>query len=190
MALPETGDTVQVPLKGTSQDENRRYDVKGTFKTAISPTMSGAERRSAWRDRIPLRVTKVQSISASRKPPLTDIIPIYFTEPKFPYVNSVLHYLQKSDNIQWDEEWDLYSPLNRYNILDIVQSFLGRKKVEKEQLQDYEYIIRTAGIPYWLIKNKLLVNQLRNTSGIKKGAGKRHGKGDRNSSRNISWLPY
>ena len=169
---------VKIPLKPVKFGKKRNNIAKSMLKTVIPPLIQ--------REEIPLRVTERRSMMINKKPPLTDIIPLHFTETKIPYVNSVLQYLQKSSNIQWDDHGELYSPLNGYNILHIIKSFLDKNKVEKEIIEDYDYLIKLAGIPHWLIRNKSLVKQLQKTFGIKKGAG---GLSKRKLG-NSQWIPY
>ena len=115
---------------------------------------------------------------------------MYFTESKSSYVNSVLHYLQKSNNIQRDEDGNLNSPFNEFNILEMIKDFVGKDKVSNDNLQDYKYLIRTANIPVWMIKNKSLINQLQDVYKIKKGAGKLCSQKRKDSYPNMTWVPY
>lgn len=177
---PETGSYVKVPLKINSRGDRR--DVTEQYKTHVKPPKMGGEGRN--KDGISLNVTPSKSISKNHQPSLSHVIPIHFSETKFPYVNSVLEYLKTSGNVMWNEQGDLNAPLSGYNILSIIRDFSDRVKVDEATARDYKYVIDAAGIPNWLIRNKSLVYQLNSQPKIKKGGGRI---GVRGSS---SWKPY
>ena len=174
---------VRIHLDSIEPPKTEKKTTKAVFKTLIPPLIK--KRRE---NMIPLRLNETGNNNDNKSPSLADIAPAYFTESRLPYVNSVLRYMQKSNNIQWDEEGNLYSPFKGFNILDIVKGFTGKDKVNDEYLQDFKHLMKIVNMPASMIKNKSLVRQLHDAPKIKRGAGKSYPR--KVSHQDMAWVPY
>ena len=94
----------------------------------------------------------------------------------------ILKHIEKSDKILWNDEGDIYVPINNYNIIDIIHDFIYQRDIkDPKKLDDYKYFITVANLPVHLIKNKHVLDFLTRDSGlmtsVKKSPKKKRGAG-------------
>lgn len=104
---------------------------------------------------------KVGEKKNNKNPPLSNLINIIFPNTTRTYALSLLKYFEKSDNMKWDNNGDLFHPLNKYNILEFITNLAQKnKKIDAQYIDDYKYLISDINLPYWLIRNVALKKQL------------------------------
>ena len=79
----------------------------------------------------------------------------------------ILKHFDAGGDIKWNEYGDMYSPINGYNIIDIIHDLIYREEITNtNKLNDYKYIITSSSLPMHYIKNKFIKdNLIYNTSG-------------------------
>ena len=116
-------------------------------KTTIPPTPQEEPN-------IPLNIQELPTQKKNNNPSLYHLPSLAFTQSKSPYAYEILEYLKQSDQIQWDEEGNLFPPFDGLNVADFVRLLNdGRRYARDENSAKYELLIKMLNLPPSFIKN-------------------------------------
>ena len=153
---------------GIKVKDKAKSGSKGEWKTSIPPTL-----QKSSPSRVPLRVLKTVENKEIRNPSLYDILPMTFKGDEISRAKIMLKYLEKTGNVSWDSNGDLYAPVNDGNIIDIIKDFNSQTtQFTNREISLYRYIITATDLPIWMIENdeikKLILPKNKQTSTGKK----------------------
>ena len=75
---------------------------------------------------------------------------------EMPRAKLILKHFENSEDVRWNEHGDLYSPINAYNVVDIIHDLVykvGTDKIGSQKLDDMKYIVNASSLPLHYIKN-------------------------------------
>ena len=159
-----------------SKSNNNNHNISPTQIPAIKKTnMKKSPNGEQWKTRIlppPLQNSillneikvpekKTQNLSSTTS--LYELLPLRIKKSSdLSRARVLLKHFEKNGNITWDSFGDIFSPINNYNIIDIINDLINKSdKIEKKRLDDYKHFISIANIPTWLIKNETILNAIK-----------------------------
>ena len=153
----DTSKNVNIALNILSKEkgniENSTNEV-GQWKTRIPPP--------PLQKPILLNEIKVPR-KKTTKSKLHELLPLKIKTSTLPRARLLLKLFEKCNSIEWDINGDITSPINNYNIIDIIGELVEKKdNVEREELYIYNHLISIANIPSWLIKNEKVLESINN----------------------------
>ena len=115
-------------------------------------------------NKINLNQIKIPEVNKSynkhHKSFLYDQLNVKFKPENLPHAKLILNFFDKSPDTQWDDFGDLFSPINGYNIIDIIHDFIFKIDInDMNKINDYRFLISSTNLPLHYIRN----NPLRNT---------------------------
>ena len=97
-----------------------------------------------------------------KTPPLYEHLNLRISNNEIGRARIILKHIEKSNKIFWDDYGDIYTPLNNYNIINIIYDFIYQVDIrDPKKLGDYRYIITITDIPLHMIKNKHILDFIR-----------------------------
>ena len=75
----------------------------------------------------------------------------------------ILKHFENSEDVRWNEDGDLYSPINAYNIVDIIHDLVYKTttpKMSDEKLADVKNIVNVSSLPLHYINNTIFLNYM------------------------------
>ena len=142
-----------------NKKDNKNMSVE--WKTNVPPPVRKLSPPSN-QSLVPLRKIEYEDVH-EQNPPISDLLPIVFKKINLPQARSILNYFAKSTNIKWDVNGDLLYPLQKGNIIEIIQLFLSKKNTfSSDEISDIKYIVNSSNIPLWLINNPHLKKHANN----------------------------
>ena len=122
--------------------------------------------------KISLNTVKIPEISKvpvkhnlAYKPSLSEQLNVKFKPENLPHARLILKHFEKSSNTQWDEYGDLFSPINGYNIIDIIHDFIFKSDIKDTlKVSDYRFLVSSTDFPIHYIRNNPLKNVLTRSS--------------------------
>ena len=159
-------------IRNTNAKANTKIENKNKWKTTLPPPSLQNSSPPA----VPLRVIRTpENISDNKNPSLNEILPVTFKGDDISRAKLLLKHFEKTGNITWDSNGDLFTPFNKGNIIDIINVFnSGRTKFTKAQILLYRYIVSATSLPLWMIKNseiKKLISSKDIVNPVKKRKG-------------------
>lgn len=95
------------------------------------------------------------------KPNLEALINLSISPASREAAKALLTFFDKKEHIRWDSKGQLISPIDNYNVIDIIKTLLQSKaNIKKSDIPFYRLILNEAGIVPELIKNMKLRQQL------------------------------
>ena len=153
-----------------------------TFITPIPPPPhppKQKEKRST-KKHIRLKTLSHNIINIQENPNIEGLIQIHFGTNLRENALSLFKIMKNEGSLKWNEKGDLLSPINKYNILDILKDLLKNNvKLTEEQLADYHYLLSITNILPEYIKNRKIIKLIRG------GEKKLKGGQDR-----LRWISY
>ena len=151
------------------------YDIINNQSSKTKPNKSTQELNPGqiWQTRIPppslqnkVNLNKIQNYqnqeNNNKNPNIYSQLSIRFPQKTLPLANQILRHFENTNDFKWDQYGDLFSPINNYNIVDIIDNIISHNnKIEDKYKETYKYIILSSNLPYHFINNddiKTLLN--------------------------------
>ena len=138
-------------LKGTTAQTSDTTMAK----TTIPPTLTEESI-------IPLNIQELPTQKKKNHNPALYHLPLLtLAQSKAPYAYEILEYLKQSDQIQWDDEGNLFPPFDGLNVVDFIKILNdGRRYARDENSAKYELLIKMLNLPPSFIRNTKLREQM------------------------------
>ena len=116
-----------------------------------------------------VKIPEISKVTVKRnllyKPSLSDQLNAKFKPENLPHARLILKHFEKSSHTQWDEYGDLFSPINGYNIIDVIHDFIFKSDIKDSlKVNDYRFLVSSTDLPMHYIRNNPLKNTLTKTS--------------------------
>ena len=130
-----------------------------------------------WQTKIPppplrnqITLNSIKGTDTNDKPNIYTHLSLRMSGKELQRATLILKHFDKSNDMKWDEYGDLYSPINGYNIIDIIHDLIYHEKISNiDKLNDFKYIITSSALPIHYIKNKFIKEHLSEQVNIKTG---------------------
>ena len=114
---------------------------------------------------VKLKQIKIPDKKDISNPSIHEVLNLKIKSNDISHARTLLRYFENSGIVTWNSHGDLYSPLNNYNIIDIIYDFIYKNPIyDNKKIEDYRYLISATNIPSWLIKNNTLMNKIKTES--------------------------
>ena len=107
----------------------------------------------------------------------------------------ILKHFENSEDVRWNEDGDLYSPINAYNIVDIIRDLVyktANPKMSLQKLADVKYIVNVSSLPLHYINNTIFLNYMNGEEEeeVRKGGSTVENKMKKKKNPLCSWVCY
>ena len=106
----------------------------------------------------------------------------------------ILKHFENSGDVRWNEDGDLYSPINAYNIVDIIRDLVYKTANPKMSLQkkaDVKNLISVSSLPLHYINNTEFLKYMnRGEEEVRKGGSTVRNKKKKKKNPLCSWVCY
>ena len=147
---------------GNDKPKNNRTPQKGEhWRTTLLPP--------PLQNKIHLNEVKIPDLYKSNnnkqhhKSSLQDQLNLRFKPENLPHAKLILKYFERSPDTQWDDYGDLFTPINGYNIIDIIHDFIFKIDIKDPlKINNYRFLVSTTNMPLHYIRNNPLKKSLSN----------------------------
>ena len=121
------------------------------------------------KDHIVLKTMNQATSYIDTNPSLTNLIDVKFPLSTRYNAQAFLKVIENIPWVKWNEQGDLLYPLNKYNILDVIEHIISpNMRIDSAFLDDYKYLISTMNIPTYLVRNMILKGYISTGSTLKR----------------------